>query len=206
MKGLILKDLYIMRDQMKIVLIILLVYFILPFISEEYMTFPALAVIICGIMPVATMSFDRQSSWDAYAAAMPIQKSSMVWSKYILGILLLAAAAIPNVLIEIPLSTKYHVNLSENIQIICIAAMVAVIYQSIMMFLSFLLNDPEKARILFFILTFGGAALVGLISKQPWFRLNQDMHFWLLIFGITAVLLFVVSGFASAKIYEKRDR
>ena len=94
MKGLLLKDFYVLNRQMKLYLWFILVFAVIPFSYLQLF-----AVVYAAILPYSTASLDETSHWDLLAGMMPYSIRELVLSKYILGWLaalgssLVAAAA-----------------------------------------------------------------------------------------------------------------
>ena len=86
MKGLLLKDLYMIKKYCKLQL--LFVAFILAgslvTTNVFFIFYPCL---ISGIIPVTLLSYDELSKWNEYSDALPYKKSQIVSVKYIIGML-----------------------------------------------------------------------------------------------------------------------
>ena len=95
MKALLLKDTYVIWKQMKIFLIIILVFSAIPSGFNS-----AFAVIYAAMMPYTAMAYDERSKWDQMAAMMPYSPRDIVLSKYVFGWLCIAAAAVLSALLQ----------------------------------------------------------------------------------------------------------
>lgn len=90
MKGLLLKDYYLIRDGM----VILLLTFVAVGAGLAFLTSPWVLIVVAG----ATMSFqgamtvqsDRSTQWDRFSAVLPLPRSTAVSEKYVLYLLLCA--------------------------------------------------------------------------------------------------------------------
>ena len=90
MKGLLLKDYYLIRDGM----VILLLTFVAVGAGLAFLTSPWVLIVVAG----ATISFqgamtvqsDRSSQWDRFSATLPLPRSTVVSEKYVLYLLLCA--------------------------------------------------------------------------------------------------------------------
>jgi ABC-2 type transport system permease protein len=87
MKGLILKDLYVILKQMKYLLLIIALFTILL----GY-TFGAFLLLYCAMLPITTIGYDERAKWDEYAATMPYSRKDIVLSKYLLGLMCIGVA------------------------------------------------------------------------------------------------------------------
>ena len=91
MKALILKDTYVIWRQMKYFLdrVMILLFSALPSGFNN-----AFAVIYTSMLPYTALAYDERSKWDQMAAMMPYSTRDIVISKYVLGWLCTAAAAL----------------------------------------------------------------------------------------------------------------
>ena len=80
MKGLLLKDTYVLCRQMKLFFFLILALTILP--GNEFTGF---AIMYSAMMPMTAIGYDERSKWDELAAMMPYSCAQLVISKYLLG-------------------------------------------------------------------------------------------------------------------------
>lgn len=96
MKGLIIKDFYSLLKQFKILLALLILYIVIAMTSEDTNFFGGVVSILMVMQTISTLSYDERSKWDRYALTMPISRSDLVFSKYILSAILSGVAFIIN--------------------------------------------------------------------------------------------------------------
>lgn len=94
MKGLLLKDLFILKKQTKFFFILLVFYIVFGLAVKEISAFCAMVIIMCAMLPMTVMAYDERAKWDQYALSTPASRRDVVLSKYVLGILLCAAAIV----------------------------------------------------------------------------------------------------------------
>lgn len=84
MKSLILKDLYNISHNSKVILVMLLWFAltILPQSSTE--SYIVICCLLCSMMVVTTFSYDENSKWVKYALILPLSKKDYVRSKFII--------------------------------------------------------------------------------------------------------------------------
>ena len=93
MKGLIIKDLTVLKSSIKTVFIIVVLFAFMGIKSgSAYMT--TFASVYAAILPMTCMAYDERSRFNRYAVAMPISPRDIALSKYITGLILAAATAI----------------------------------------------------------------------------------------------------------------
>ena len=91
MKGLIIKDLTVLKSSLKTVFIIVVLFAFMGIKSgSAYMT--TFASVYAAILPMTCMAYDERSRFNRYADAMPISPRDIALSKYITGLILAAAA------------------------------------------------------------------------------------------------------------------
>ena len=73
MKGLLLKDWYTLIKQMKIMLVLMLVFACVPDYSMD-----AFAVVYTAMLPVTALAYDERSKWDELAAMLPYSVREIV--------------------------------------------------------------------------------------------------------------------------------
>ncbi|WP_018213084.1 ABC-2 transporter permease [Desulfitobacterium hafniense] len=87
MKGLIIKDIFALRQQGKILLALLVFYAVYSVVFQNLSMLAAMTVLLCVMLPVTTMAYDEKSKWDKYALSMPIPRKAIVFSKYLFAII-----------------------------------------------------------------------------------------------------------------------
>ncbi len=96
MKGLIIKDLISLKGQSKVLLVLAGFYLFIAITSDNPAVFGGIVSVVCATLPITTMALDERVSWDRYALTTPVSRSTIVFSKYLLGIILTVAANIAN--------------------------------------------------------------------------------------------------------------
>ncbi len=89
MKGLLLKDWYLLCRQMRLILLLMVVFACLPGLSIS-----AFAVFYAAMLPISMLASDERSHWADLASMMPCTTGALVGSKYLLGVLLVLAVSV----------------------------------------------------------------------------------------------------------------
>ena len=89
MKSLLLKDIFTLTRQLRIFLLLLLIFALIPGLDLA-----ACAVVYAAFLPISAVAYDEQSKWDQLAVMMPYNPLQLVFSKYLLGYLACLAAAL----------------------------------------------------------------------------------------------------------------
>ena len=85
MKGLLLKDLYVLKDSLKVYLIIFLLYGYMGIVEGEIGLMYAMVFITSVVLPITSVSYDERCGWDRLANTMPVSRKQIVYSKYLLA-------------------------------------------------------------------------------------------------------------------------
>ena len=80
MKALIKKDIFTVLKSMKVFLVIIILFSIIPGFSAS-----SFAVVYASMLPLTALAYDERSKWDTLAATMPYSPWQIVGSKYALG-------------------------------------------------------------------------------------------------------------------------
>lgn len=81
MIALLKKDVFVMDKQMRVLVILALIFNLIPNTNGFGSTY---AMLIALMLPISTVSYDERCKWDRYAAMMPWTPQQIVGSKYIL--------------------------------------------------------------------------------------------------------------------------
>ena len=189
MSALLLKDYYVIFRQMKIFLLLILVFSCIP--GTFYSTF---AVVYASMLPYTALAYDERSRWDQMAAMMPYSARDVVLSKYLFGWIAVAVSAAADV--EGP-----------SIPVILLSVCVAVCILDITLPMMFRFG-VEKGRLAMFLIIFlvcasaGGIATIEQSSLDGGFYLSLS----LVPAAIAAVVLTVVSIPLAIRFYGRRSR
>jgi putative exporter of polyketide antibiotics len=206
MKGLILKDLYAIKKQSKVLMILLMFYLVYSIMIENVSMLGSMMAVICAVMPVTTMSYDERCKWEKYALSMPVTRKMVVLSKYFLGIVL----NLLSMLIIVPLgifitSSTDGMKLKDSLLTILIIAAVS------MLFLSFILPilfkfGVEKGRFLMMLIIFLPAAIVLLLSRLH-VKMPEGISLRMLgyLLPLVVILVLLLSIVMSLRIYNNKE-
>ena len=202
MKGLVLKDLLVLKTTMKTVILIIVIFgFMGAMNGSTYMT--TFASVYAAILPMTCMAYDERSHFNRYAVTMPIKPAHIALSKYVTGLVLAAAAMVIAVLMAV--FTKAPI---PETMLSCIA--IPVLYHTFMLPLMFLFGT-EKSRIIILIGVVVPALLVGFAEDAGILgaALERISNTSATVIGISlAVALFVMyvaSIFISIAICKKKE-
>jgi len=201
MKGLLIKDLYTLAKQLKIFILMIIVFSFMPQFSAS-----GFAVIYSAMLPISALAYDERSKWNYLAVMMPYSAKDVVICKYLLGYIMLFAAALLSAAAQICFSMlgKAPVSAETFIQLLLIVC-IAVIFQAVNLPFMFKMG-VEKGRLVFFaliaILVLGGTAfgskLIGWLSSIRIDMLPLSIGVLFLTFLVNAISIAV-----SINIYKR---
>lgn len=201
MKGLLIKDLSILTRQMRVFLVMIVFFAVLP--GSNMATF---AVIYAAMMPYSTLAYDERSKWDQLAGMMPYSKTEIVLSKYILGWCFVAGTALLSVIAGLVESRLF--NKVSSPQAAVLAACAAVIMMDITLPPMFRFG-VERGRMFFIlimvILGCGGASLIGGAVGDA-ADARTLLSLLELALPAAAAVLTLISVPLSIRLYANRDR
>ncbi len=204
MKGLLIKDFYLMKKTCKFFLIVILAIFAAAvFIPEKSAVF-LYAVLLTGLLPQSLLSIEERDGSDKYYLNCPVSKKQLVAEKYILSAIFIAVILIAIAVLKLIKSA----DMAATAVLLSLAASVGLIIPSISMPLMFKFGYA-KGRIVF--MCFGG--LLGicsavLVNAEVLFVDDLSMAFngfLPLILIACSVLIFTLSCLLSIKLYQKRE-
>src|SRR5699024_4003664 len=101
MKGLLLKDWFVLRQYSPMLVLVLAVYAALDWAGGGGMM-AALCMGLCAALPLSVLSANRPCRWDAFAQCLPVSRGVRVLETYAFTALLLAASLLAGVALSVP--------------------------------------------------------------------------------------------------------
>lgn len=202
MKGLVLKDLLNLKQQAKIYLLIVAIWFGIGFADKNASFFSGVTMMLTILIPMTAIGYDDKAKWDRYALTMPISKTQLAISKHLLGLLCAFAGMVLSLLFQlIAIGVPEMTDLIKYISI----SSLGIIILSILLPLIFYYGI-EKARLLFLIVILIPSAGALLISKMN-IQLPSEETIMMIIkcFPLVAVIVFVISLLISICIMNRKE-
>lgn len=207
MKGLILKDLYMVAKYFRSYLFILLIFLTASFFQGDSLFFVFYPMMICGMIPVSLLGYDERFHWDVYCGTLPVTRDMVVSAKYLLslmsqGMIFLIIAVIQGV----RFAMQGSFDLTSYLMLMSLLVITSLVSSSVSMPFIFKLGI-EKGRMAYYVmigLVLGASyAFAGLFNAQ----LQSTIPFGLVpVLGcIAAALIFGFSWYLSIRFYRKRE-
>lgn len=199
MKGLLLKDYYTITKQIRIYLLILVIFAFLP-------GFPAFlfAIVYSSMLPITAIAYDEHSKWNRMAEMMPYSETELVLSKYVLGYIAVVLIWILSIVVQTVLELIAGIKGDsltdpQYITLIC----VALGFEAVILPLMFKLG-VEKGRIILIALAGGVTFCIsffgGKLSSIK--ALEADPAGVMIISTAAAIIMNVLSVLLSVHLYK----
>lgn len=207
MKGLLLKDWYMMKKYCRYYLFCAIGFTVLSVMSSGNMFFVFYPCMLCGMIPVNLIGYDERSRWMQYSGTMPYTKAQIVSGKYIIGLLtqltimlVIGAAQAVKMIIAgdfVP---------GELAVLMLLLLIVSTLSSSICLPFIFKLG-VEKGRTAYYVMigfVCGASALVsGLLADQPAVEIQPNI--FLALLAAVSIGVYVLSWYMSIVFFKKRE-
>lgn len=148
MKGLLLKDFYLVRAALAIILVSYAVIGIgFSIVVDPWVTV-IIGSIMFGIMSASTINMDKQYGWRKLAATLPVDKRNLIDSKFLLYLLFSVLGFVVGVVLALVIANVADKTTApETIRLyLSVAGAMALFSGGVMIPCNFLLSD-EKAMV-----------------------------------------------------------
>ena len=200
MKGLLLKDFYVMKKELRAFLFIIVFFTAFSFVGENNSFFIFYGLVMLPIVNISLISYDERSHWDSFLETTPVSRSTAVTEKYLLTLLLLliwSPVVLAFYLIQAP-------NLGSPLQAVCICMYMALFFPAIIYPFIIALGS-EKGRLAYFIFIFVAMAAIAAgvsLMDQGAFVIPDGLS---LILLLPPVVFYGISWRLSIALYKKRS-
>ena len=206
MKGLIKKDFYIIKQNMKYILLFLAVFGIIALEGDDILYF--IPVFLITMIFITTFSYDEYNNWDAYAVTLPNGRKNVVKSKYIASITLTVFATLITYILSVIIGViNGNLDLSNMTSLILSGLFSVVLIQAIMYPLIFKFG-AEKGRIWLFVGVFLSVTIISIIFKNisiPASIITFFSNYYVILLLSFIVVAMTISYIVSKKIYSKKE-
>lgn len=208
MTGLILKDLYTLKKQWKMIALIAFVFIIFSFLSNDMTTFLSLTTVYVILLPLTSMAYDEQSKWDRYALAMPLSAQIIVLSKYVFAFLISLIQLIVALSVGLLLASQAGLEFKDTIVSVVVSSGVSLLMLAIILPLLYKFG-VEKARLIM-VMVFIIPALLAMLAVRMDLAIslefldNMDVLLPILL-ACALVIIIILSILISVRIYQKKE-
>ncbi len=209
MKGLIIKDLFILKKTARVFVALTGLYLLMAIFLHT--DFGVLIAFIMGMLTITSFAYDEQAKWDACALTMPVSKRDMVLSKYLLAVFLGIAGGLMGILLSVAAAIgQGPVDIMAILKNTGIAICATYVFSSIALPLVYKLGS-EKSRLVLMLCYAApillGTIIINMLSEasitMP--QLLSAAHTAAIILPFFTVIAFVFSYRLSLVIFIKKD-
>lgn len=209
MKGLLLKDWYVIRNQCKYILLISLLWVVISVLSANggELYFAIIGSVLLAILPITVMGLDERSHWESFALTMPYSRRAMVLSKYLLSLLAMAASCILYTAAFLAASFIRHTTFSaEALAAALIAIIMTAGISTVLIYPLIFRLGVEKGRIWYMMVTILLVCISGLLAD----RLREKeaivlSSYWMAALPAVILALIGLSAWLSVTLYRRRE-
>lgn len=216
MKGLIIKDLCVIKNQMRSLLLILVFFVFISIINKDATFILFLVPFYMIMILITTFSYDEFNKWECYCNSLPLSRKEIVKAKY-----LLFNASSLVVLVLGVLASFIIPNFIENTTFESIYASIIGVAFGICLVISLLIPfyykfGSQKGRIMLFLTVAILALLIGTITSLDVFNNielmniinslnNLSLGMFTLLLIIVTIIIMTISYYISVKIYSNKE-
>ncbi len=207
MKGLLLKDWYMIMKYCKAYLLISLVFIGVSVMGDDNFFFILYPCIMCGMIPTTLLGYDERSKWDQYCAALPYTKAEIVSSKYLIGLatqvgILLLSAVIQGIRMRVNGVFSWE-SFGSILSVVATISLLAPAITLPPMFrwgvekgrMAYYISIGLICAISAFVVSISGITLLGALPSSS----------AMLLLGLAALATYGVSWYLSILFYQKRE-
>jgi len=206
MKGLLLKDLYMMNKYCRSFLLFCIVFFGLSFAGDENMFLVFYPCLLAGMIPVTLLSYDERSGWNQYSQTLPYTKSQIVSAKYLMGLIIqVFVLALTAIIQGVKMNMSNTFILSDYLLMLCVLLILSLVASSVSLPFMFKLG-VEKGRFAYYVMigvVCGGSVIASNIFQEGVQKLPAMQTALPIICGV-GIGIYALSWYLSVVFYQKR--
>ena len=200
MKGLFLKDLYMIKAYFRTLIAIAVVFIISSFWGGGNMFLIIYPMIVAAMLPMSILSYDEKSRWDVYCGTLPCSKSAVVSVKYLSCLVYVAVMFALSLLVQSLRIARAGGDMSELAVIMAMLLSIGLVGPSLMLPVIFRLGT-EKGRMAYYVVIGALCALSFLLPE----KLPSALANSVALLPLAAAALFAASWLLSIYFYRKRE-
>ena len=207
MKGLLLKDWYMVKEYCRTYLLIAVGFIALSFFSDNNMFFVFYPCMLCGMIPVNLLAYDERSRWMQYSGTLPYTKKQIVSGKYLIGLLaqlaILIATGVGKV---VKMSVAGGFVFGDFAVLMLLLLIVSTLSSSISLPFVFKLG-VEKGRTAYYIMIgfVCGASVLSSSIFRGQLMTEIQPNLILAVIAIVGIGVYILSWYLSVSFFRKRE-
>lgn len=208
MLGLIKKDFLIIKGNLKLIIVMMLVFFIMALQGQFDISFVSPFIVV--VLFMSTFSYDEYNKWDCFAITLPNGRKNVVKSKYIASLILILLTIVITILLTFLVGIiNNNLEFDKFIFSLMGSSFAIFLIQAVMYPLIFKFGI-EKGRIGLFVLTFAIIGIIGLFKKVIKIDISTNVisfvnNYWFVMIPIIIIIVLLTSYKISEIIYLKKE-
>ena len=206
MKGLLLKDWYMMKKYCRAYLLIAIVFITVSLFSNDNMFFVFYPCLLCGMIPVNLLAYDERSRWMQYSGTLPYTKAQIVCGKYLIGLLTqLTILVATGVAQAVKMIIAHNFVPGDFVVLMLLMLIVSTLTSSICLPFVFKLG-VEKGRTAYYIMigfVCGASVLASSILRGQLMSEIQP-NLILALVAVVGISIYILSWYLSVVFFKKR--
>ena len=202
MKGLLLKDWYMIKTYCKLYLVMAVLFLAASFVSSDNLFFVFYPCLLCGMIPVNLLAYDERSRWMPYSCTLPYTRAQLVSAKYLVGLFCQLA-----VLLAAGIVQSLKMGFTPDLGVLMLSMLIIASFASAIPLPFIFKLGVEKGRTAYYVMIsfVCGASVLG--SRL----LNGDMQallpssLWLLLIAFAGICVYAFSWIISIRFYQQRE-
>ena len=207
MKGLLLKDWYMMKKYCKNYIFIAVIFIAISLMDADNLFFVFYPCLLCGMIPVNLLGYDERSRWLQYSGTLPYTKTQLVSVKYLIGLMTQVAVLVATGVVQgIKMAVSGTFVLSDFIVLLLLLLTVSTMTSSISLPFIFKLG-VEKGRTAYYVMIGFVCGASVLASSLLSGRMEMEIQPNLLLgaLALVGIGIYALSWYLSIVFYKKRD-
>lgn len=206
MKGLIIKDILNLKKSLNTLIAMFIFYILWAYKFGDPTILIAMITLMLTMMSITSMSYDDLAKWDKFALAMPISRQKLVYSKYILSILLaICGVGISVAISYILVLVNGKISTSQLFLSAYVIFIISILFSCIVLPLIYKFG-VEKSRIMMMAVIAIPMIIAYLISEMGISMPSESQLTMLLWFSPLFILISLfISSSISYSIFKKKD-
>lgn len=207
MKGLLLKDWYMMKAYCRNYLLIAALFIGLSVMNDDNLFFVFYPCLLCGMIPVNLLGYDERSRWMQYSGTLPYTRSQIVSGKYLIGLSIQVFMLILTGLVQgVKMSISGNFIWNDFVVLMLLVLMVGTVASSISLPFIFKLG-VEKGRTAYYVMVgfVCGASVIASSVLNDSMSAEIQPNLILTVLTLVGIGLYASSWYLSIVFYKKRE-
>lgn len=204
MKGLLLKDWYMLKSYCRSFLILIFVYAaVSPAFSGSSGFIMFYPCILSGTISMTLISYEEREKWNVYAATLPVSKAQMVSCKYLMSLFVSGSVLCVMLLSHtVVMFTRHSFDISAISGLLTTLVPLCLLPTALLLPFIFKLGG-EKGRMMYYVIFIFFCFAISFLSPEKALRAIGKLTGAVIL--ATSVLIFGASWLLSIRFYQKRE-